>query len=32
MNKKSWITIFCDGAAGADEIIPLIDISYSLAK
>ena len=32
MNKKSWITIFCDGTAGADEIIPLIDISYSLAK
>lgn len=29
MNKEHWITILLDGSVGIEEIIPLIDLSFS---
>lgn len=31
MNKNSWITILLDGSVPAEEIFPLVDMSYGLA-
>ena len=32
MNKKTWFTIPLDGRVGIEELKPLIDISFALAK
>ena len=32
MNKKHWITILLDGSVPAEEILPRLDNSYTLAK
>ena len=30
MNKDKWITVLLDGSAGQEEIISLLDMSYSM--
>ena len=32
MSKTTWITILLDGTVPADEIYPLLDLSYDLTK
>lgn len=32
MNKENWISILLDGAVSADEIKPLLELSYQLTR
>lgn len=32
MNKENWISILLDGTVSADEIKPLLELSYQLTR
>ena len=32
MNKEHWITVLLDGSIPEEELFPLIELSYQLAK
>jgi len=32
MNRESWLTILLDGTVAAEDIFPLLDMSYELTK
>lgn len=32
MNKENWISILLDGTVSADEIEPLLELSYQLTR
>ena len=32
MNKENWISILLDGTVSADEIKPLLELSYELTR